>query len=252
MLDLGLTSGYYSPVEDTNMTRSDATKPAEDLTSKLVENFRDLIVSRQFRPGERLPAERELALRFGVSRSSLRPVMKLLESVGVISQRVGDGSYLNSDASKILHLPLSFMILLDGVSLVELFEARLMIEPELAARAAESVSSEDLEAMRRTFSAMATDPVGADIAFHEAVCRATRNRICYRMFGAIQEAFRQGMVVTSRLAPDRALAFHQAIYSALHLRNPEEARRKMSEHLTDARAILMQAFLDGHLSERTE
>jgi GntR family transcriptional repressor for pyruvate dehydrogenase complex len=224
-------------------------KAENDLTARMLARFSELIASGEIRPGERLPPERELAQRFGTSRSSLRPIMKMLESVGVISQRVGDGSYLSADASQILHLPLTFLILLDGVSLVELFEARLMIEPELAARAAECASTEDLAAMRRTLPAMKTDPVDADIAFHEAVCKATRNRICHRMFGAIHQAFRQGMVVTSRVAPDRALSFHQAIYSAIHLRNPEEARKQMAAHLTEARTLLLEACLDGRLAE---
>jgi GntR family transcriptional repressor for pyruvate dehydrogenase complex len=228
-----------------------ADKPvaAEDLTARSLAKFRELISSGEVRPGERLPPERELAERFGVSRSSLRPVMKVLEMVGAISQRVGDGSYLSSDGSSLLDLPLSLLILIDGVSIVELFEARLMIEPELAARAAESASSEDLADMRRTFPAMETDPIDADIAFHEAICKATRNRVCYRMFGAIHQAFRQGMVVTSRLAPDKALEFHKEIYSAIHMRKPEEARTKMAEHLKNATGLLMQACLEGQLSE---
>lgn len=228
-----------------------ADKPvaAEDLTARSLAKFRELISSGEVRPGERLPPERELAERFGVSRLSLRPVMKVLEMVGAISQRVGDGSYLSSDGSSLLDLPLSLLILIDGVSIVELFEARLMIEPELAARAAESASSEDLADMRRTFPAMETDPIDADIAFHEAICKATRNRVCYRMFGAIHQAFRQGMVVTSRLAPDKALEFHKEIYSAIHMRKPEEARTKMAEHLKNATGLLMQACLEGQLSE---
>jgi GntR family transcriptional repressor for pyruvate dehydrogenase complex len=234
------------------MAQKGAHRPPGDLTAKLLIGFRDLILSGGIRPGERLPPERELAERFGASRSSLRPVMKVLESVGAISQPVGDGSYLSADGSNLLDLPLSLLILLDGVSLVEVFEARLMLEPELAARAAECASSEDLEAMRRTFPAMDTDPVNADIAFHEAVCKATRNRVCWRMFSAIHRAFREGMVVTSRVAPHAALEFHKAIYSAIHLRNPEEARGKMAGHLNHARTVLMQACLDGQLSETRE
>ena len=233
------------------MVQTSTARPA-DLTAKLLARFRELITSGEIRPGERLPPERQLAQRLGASRSSLRPTMKVLESVGAISQRVGDGSYLSADGSNIIDLPLSLLILLDGVSLIELFEARLMIEPELAARAAECASSEDLEAMRRTLPAMETDPVNADIAFHEAVCKATRNRVCYRMFGAIHRAFREGMVVTSDLAPDKAIEFHKLIYSAIHLRNPEEARKTMTEHLTHARRVLMQACLDGQLSEGTK
>lgn len=225
--------------------------PAGDVTARLLAKFKELITSGEIRPGERLPPERELAQRFGASRSSLRPIMKVLESVGAISQRVGDGSYLSADGGNILDLPLSLLILLDGVSLIELFEARLMIEPELAARAAESASSEDLAVMRGTFPLMETDPANADIAFHEAVCKATRNRVCYRMFGAVQRAFREGMVVTSRLTPSKATEFHKAVYSAIHLRNPEDARKMMTEHLTHAKGLLMQACLDGQLTERT-
>jgi GntR family transcriptional repressor for pyruvate dehydrogenase complex len=234
------------------MTQPRSGKAAGDLTATLLDKFRQLIASGAIRPGDRLPPERELAVRFGASRSSLRPIMKVLESVGAISQRVGDGSYLSADGGNILDLPLSLLILLDGVSLLEVFEARLMLEPELAARAAECASSEDLEAMRRTFPLMATDPVNADIAFHEAVCKATRNRVCYRMFGAIHRAFWEGMVLTSRLAPNQATEFHKAIYSAIHLRNPEDARKRMTDHLTHAKTLLLQACLDGQLSERTE
>ncbi len=223
------------------------TGEKQDLTARLLAEFSDLLASGELRPGGRIPPERELAERFGASRSSLRPVMKVLESVGVIVQRVGDGSYFSSDASGILSMPLSFLILLDDVSLIELFEARLMLEPELAARAAECASAEDLAIMRATFDRMESDTAQADTDFHEAVCHATRNRICSRMFGAIHKAFKQGMELTSRLAPPgRALEFHRSIYSAIHLRKPEEARLRMAEHLHDAKGVLLTACLDGH------
>lgn len=215
----------------------------EQLTARLLNEFRSLISSGEIKPGSRLPPERELAKRFGASRSSVRPVIKMLENVGVLSQRVGDGTYLNSDATGILSVPLHFLILLDGISLIELFEARLMLEPELAARAAHSASADDLEAMRRTFAAFKDNPVDADINFHTAVCRATRNRICIRMFEAIHQAFAQGMLLTSRLAPQRALDFHRSIYTAIHLRHAEDARKMMAEHLMHAKGLLLQASL---------
>lgn len=217
----------------------------EDLTARLLREFRALIASGEIKAGGRLPPERELAKRFGASRSSLRPVIKMLENVGVLSQRVGDGTYLNSDATGILAMPLNLLILLDGISLIELFEARLMLEPELAARAAQSASGEDLDAMRRTLAAFKENAVDADINFHLAVCRATRNRICMRMFEAIHMAFARGMALTSPLAPERALEFHRAIYSAIHLRNPDEARKMMTEHLLHAKGLLLQVCLEN-------
>ena len=70
-----------------------------DLTDWLILRFKQLISEGTLTPGYKLPSERELSLHFGVSRTSLRPVMKILKMMGVISQRVGDGTYLNGDAS---------------------------------------------------------------------------------------------------------------------------------------------------------
>src|SRR6266540_3367948 len=97
-----------------------------DMTARLISSFTNLLANGTLKPGMRLPPERGLATQLGTSRSSLRQAMKVLENVGIISQRVGDGSYLNGDASQILRLPITFLVLLDGISLFELFDARLM------------------------------------------------------------------------------------------------------------------------------
>ena len=64
----------------------------ENLTGKLLDRFKELLAAGDIVPGERLPAERELAVRFGVSRSSLRQALKVLENMGILSQRVGQGT----------------------------------------------------------------------------------------------------------------------------------------------------------------
>jgi GntR family transcriptional repressor for pyruvate dehydrogenase complex len=79
-------------------------------------------------PGTKLLPERELATNFGVARSSLRPVLKVLEIIGVIMQKLGDGSYLNRDASSVLAVPGEFLFLLDDTSLQELTEMRFMMK----------------------------------------------------------------------------------------------------------------------------
>jgi GntR family transcriptional repressor for pyruvate dehydrogenase complex len=219
-------------------------------TADLIERFRLMIAHGEIGRGDRLPSERELALRFGTSRSSLRHALKVLHSVGIISQRVGDGTYLSNDASRILEFPLAFMLTLDGISMLELFDMRLMIEPEFAAKAAERAPGKSLDAIRNTLSSMLTETAEADAAFHEAVCSATGNRVCQRMFSAIQNAFRAGMQLTTKLAPpERALEFHKQIYSAIHLRQPAEARKRMIDHLTDAQGVLLAAHLEGNFPQ---
>src|SRR5512134_2603205 len=102
-------------------------KPKDDLTHQLLARFKDLIAQGVLRPGGRLPPERELAKRFGVSRSSLRHALKVLDIMGVLTQRVGDGTYLTTSASRILSEPLEFLVLLDGISLFDLLETRLIV-----------------------------------------------------------------------------------------------------------------------------
>src|SRR4029077_12669398 len=98
----------------------------EDLTARLLATFKQLISEGSLAPGARLPAERELASSLKVSRGSLRQVLKMLEVMGVVSQRVGDGTYLNAAAPSILAEPMEFLILLDGIGFEELMDARLI------------------------------------------------------------------------------------------------------------------------------
>src|SRR6202522_448051 len=95
-----------------------------------------------------------MAKEFGANRASVRQALKVLEMMGVLSQRVGDGTYLSESAETILNEPIDFLVLLDDLSHHELFETRLIVEPELAARAAERATAEDLLALRAAVTEM--------------------------------------------------------------------------------------------------
>src|SRR5271165_3039289 len=114
-------------------TKSTTEKPADSrVTARLLSELKLMMSTGEVTPGTRLPPERELARRFGVNRGSLRQVLKVLEIMGVLTQRVGDGTYLNASAETILNEPLDFLIALDDLTHYELFETRLIVEPELA------------------------------------------------------------------------------------------------------------------------
>jgi DNA-binding FadR family transcriptional regulator len=100
-------------------------KVKEDVTGRLISAFKQLISEGSLIPGSKLPSERKLAESFGVARSSLRQALKVLEIMGVISPRVGGGTYLNKAAVSILSEPMEFLLLLEGISFPELMEARL-------------------------------------------------------------------------------------------------------------------------------
>jgi GntR family transcriptional regulator, transcriptional repressor for pyruvate dehydrogenase complex len=222
------------------------SKPEGDLTVQLISKFKQLILEGVLGPGSRLPPERSLAKQLGVSRPILRQALKVLSIMEILSQRVGDGTYLNESAAVVLQEPVEFLILLSKISHYELFEARIIVEPELAARAADRATGQDVTALRRAISAMEKCSednqkiIECDLAFHHAIFRATGNRVCEAMFGVLHKALLNSMASTSMLVKvDHTLSFHKAIFSAIDRRQPEEARRSMLEHLIDARQVLL-------------
>jgi len=161
-----------------------ASKPDTRSTAALIANIKQLISQGSIELGSKLPPERELAKQFGVNRQTLRQALKVLEIMGVLSQRVGDGTYLSASAESILKEPIDFLVLLDDLSHFELFETRLIVEPELAARAAERATAEDMAGLRQAIISMERsrnneERLEADIAFHDCVFRASGNRICH-------------------------------------------------------------------------
>jgi len=219
-------------------------RPDNRITARLIGRIKGLIASGAIAPGSKFPPERELAKDFGVNRASVRQVLKVLEIMGVLSQRVGDGTYLSESAETILNEPIDFLVLLDDLSQHELFETRLMIEPELTARAAERATAEDISALRNAIFAMersksTRDRLNADMAFHEAIFRASGNRICHLLFKGIHRTLLMSMdQLSDRVSIEHPLMFHRRIYAAIRERDSEGARKAMQEHIIDARALM--------------
>src|SRR5947209_8007424 len=187
------------------------------ITAKLISQIKRIIATGEIAPGAKFPPERELAKEFGVNRASLRQALKVLEIMGVLTQRVGDGTYLSASAESILNEPLDFLILLDDLSHHELLETRMIVEPELAARAAERATTEDLVSLRHAIAAMENcrtnqERLEADLAFHQCIFRASGNRICHLMFNVIHRTVLTSMSQLSTRVPiDRPLTFHKRI-----------------------------------------
>jgi len=226
----------------SNSTR--ASKPDTRSTAALIANIKQLISQGSIELGSKLPPERELAKEFGVNRQTLRQALKVLEIMGVLSQRVGDGTYLSASAEAILKEPIDFLVLLDDLSHYELFETRLIVEPELAARAAERATAEDMAGLRQAIISMERsrsneERLEADIAFHDCVFRASGNRICHLLFKVIHRNVLTSMgQLSRRVTMDRPLSFHKKIYAAIRERNSEEARKAMQDHILDAQSLL--------------
>src|SRR5215510_11220738 len=243
---LGLVVPMKNKVIPVRMKTAGAVK--EDVTATLIGVFKRLISEGTLAPGHRLPAERELAEMFGVARSSLRQALKVLEIMGVISQRVGDGTYLNTAALAILAEPMEFLILLDGLSFHELMEARLIVEPELAARAAARATPEEIAELQQTLTEMEENRhdharfTQCDLLFHQTIFRLAGNRVCSLMFTVVHQSLERLIHLTSQLVePEHTLQLHRRIFVAIRRRDADDARRRMKEHLEDAKELFKRA-----------
>jgi len=222
-----------------------------DLTQVLIVRFQQMLRDGELMQGSKLPSERELALHFNVARSSLRQVLKALEIMGVITQKIGDGSYLSCDSSTVLSVPMDFLFLLDDTSVQELTELRMLMEPELARLAAERVTPEDIELLRQSIQDMensANDPVklvSSDLLFHRAIFQASKNRAASSLFQTIHRAMAKMILVTSQLVDIKhTVAFHKPILAAIEAGNGKKAAQLMSEHMQDARDLLTRGPLE--------
>ena len=218
----------------------------DDVTQTLITQFQKMLRDGKLTRGDRLPPERELAAHFKVARSSLRQALKVLEILGVITQRVGDGSYLNANAAAILAVPLEFLFLLDDTTMEDLTELRLLMEPGLARLAAKRATADDFALLHRSMEDLENSSnnklklVSSDLLFHQAIFQASKNRTAGNLFHNIHRAMAKMMLVTSQMVDlEHTLAFHKPIMHSIERRDGDLAARLMQEHLEDARELLI-------------
>src|SRR3954447_18576862 len=160
----------------------------------VLEQLREAILSGRNRPGERLPAERDLCEEFGVGRPTLREALRSLEEVGMIEVRPGKGggSYAVTPSEATHAEALAALVNVRGASLEDLAEFRLNFEGENAAWAARRGDAGDLSALRRLVAearaAALEEVAGIDVRWHETLARATKNRLRIGIALGIHEA----------------------------------------------------------------
>lgn len=218
----------------------------DNVTQLLILRFQEMLREGVLTQGTRLPSERELAAHFKVARSSLRQALKVLEIMGVITQKVGDGSYLNTDTSAVLAVPMEFLFLLDDTTVEELTELRLLMEPGLARLAAQRATADDIALLRKSIKDLESSSqdrlklVSSDLLFHRAIFQASKNRTASSLFQTIHRAMAKMILVTSQLVElEHTLSFHKPIMSAIEQRKGDEAAALMQDHIQDATALLM-------------
>ena len=209
------------------------------LTMQVVEHVRGLIASGEVKPGDRLPPERDLARQLKISRSSLRAGIGFLSAMGVLKSRHGAGTFVSSGPPALDSSSLSVLGALHGFLPWQMFEARLVIESNVAALAAERATDEHIaelaEEVAEMYAAL-TDPheyLIHDIRFHRTVARAAANPILAALMETITAnlyGYRSKTVVNAVDLKESA-EMHREIYRAIRSHNSAQARQAMERHL---------------------
>jgi len=214
------------------------------LYEQIVQQIEDSIQKGALKAGDQLPAERELAQRFGVSRTAVREAVKALHEKGLVEAYSGRGTFITNGTSQAIRQSFDLMIKFgqsDGSAY--LAEMRAILEPEIAALAASRAEEAHLSVMREAVAVMdrsMQDPnafIEADLDFHLSLAEAAANPLILSVTDSIVGLLREQRmrIFLAAGGPERGQVHHKRILDAVELRDPERAREAMRAHLQQIR-----------------
>ncbi|KYH33055.1 FadR/GntR family transcriptional regulator [Neomoorella mulderi] len=225
---------------------------------RVVDEIKKSIFEGRMKPGDRLPAERELAEMLGVSRTSVREALKMLAAEGLVSIRHGQGAFISEqDPDEYLkrfasHLPVN------RDTVLHLFEVRKVLEPQAARWVAERASQADIqelasmvtttrEQLGRLRSGRLSLLAGHDSNFHYRLAQATGNtvlvRLMHSMLDLLADSRSRSLAIPGR--GERSVDEHYEIVKALINRDGDEAAAAMLRHLEDVEEQVVAAWRQG-------
>jgi GntR family transcriptional regulator, transcriptional repressor for pyruvate dehydrogenase complex len=214
------------------------------LYEQIVQQIEDSVLNGTLKPGDQLPAERELAQRLGVSRTAVREAVKALREKGLVEAYSGRGTFVTDGTSQAARQSFDLMVKIgqqEGAP--HLAELRLILEPGIAALAAVRAKEDDLVALREAVAVMdraQDDPeayIEADLDFHLALAETVANPLILSLIDSIVGLLREQRIKIFNVegGPQRGQIHHKRILEAMERRDAEMARTSMRAHLEQVR-----------------
>ncbi|SKA06151.1 FadR/GntR family transcriptional regulator [Selenihalanaerobacter shriftii] len=217
---------------------------------QIVEQIRELIVDGTLSPGDKLMSERAMAEELNVSRASIREAFSVLEMLGLIESRPGEGTFIKEVKEEKVLEPLALILASDTDNIFELIETRKILEVESASLAAKRANEDDIENIKKALDEM-KDAISegrlgdqADVKFHFAIAKATHNQMFVRIMNTISDLLIQAIGEARKKLfevennNETLYEQHQQIHESIVSKNPQQARESMYYHLETTRKEL--------------
>jgi len=225
------------------------------LYEEVAEELKRMIREGELKPGDRLASVKELAEAFNVGRSAVREALSALQAMGLVEMRQGEGTFVRNYDPSALVQPIAAAVLMNREDICAFLEVRKILEVGAAGLAATRRTEEDLahmeEALREMEASLGScEELGeqADVRFHLAVARATKNRILIKLMNTIADTMQETMRESRRLwlyteeaTAERLYREHVRIYEAIRAQDAPLAQQRMLAHLVKVEEVLNQA-----------
>jgi len=223
------------------------------LADRVERELERLILESRLGPGDRLPSERELASQFGVSRTVVREAVRALAAKHLLDVNVGRGTVVRAPTPESAAESMKLLLLMQagGTGVEKVSEVRHIVENEIAARAAERRTDEDLQTLAAILEETRQhldEPdvyIKSDVAFHAALASATQNELFVIILDSLVEVMIEVRLLTLRVPGVTAVAlgYHERILEAVVSGDPKAAREAMDAHMDQAADMLRQAVV---------
>jgi GntR family transcriptional regulator, transcriptional repressor for pyruvate dehydrogenase complex len=228
---------------------------------EVFNQIHELIKQGRLRARDQLPSERELAETFKVSRTSVREALRALETQGLIVSRTGAGNFVADLPVESLIGPLARLLIDEKKALADVFEMRKLIEPHIAALAAERASRKDIAQLKRIVAKQiravgrGESGVEADAELHLSISRATRNQALQKLVSGLMEMLSRSREESLQTDKRRAssIATHRRIVAAIEKHDRSKARSEMLRHIEQVEeSVLLSSRPLKNESQRTK
>lgn len=218
------------------------------LVTELTKQLLDYVFSGNIQPGEKLPTERQLQEVLHVGRSSIREAIKVLNVLGILDVRQGDGTYLVKRDSHFLMESIEWGLLLGEKNTLDVIEARQEIEISIVKYAAKRATDQEIEELWSILEdlkgASTKEFIEIDVNFHLKLAEMAKNSVFKSLFLSLQSLLRTWINLVMSEVSDTTFSYndHLNIYIAVSQRNPERAEQAMRAHMEDATRRLIEVI----------